>query len=71
MWQTKSVKVTATQTISSGDIETNRPLDDRSYSNVPELESYYAGDWIVTTPNGVSRVWSDEEFRERYEFVTP
>ncbi len=71
MYQTKPSKVSAWQATNSGSIQTGKPNDDLSYSNVPEVEDYKAGDWIVTLGHrgNLRRVFSDYDFNRHYEPV--
>lgn len=63
--EAKPVIVDAAQQKGSGEINTNLPPRDIAEGS-PATETYKMGDWIVTTPNGVSRVWPDEKFQEHY-----
>jgi hypothetical protein len=67
-YRVKPIEVEAEQQTNVGVCYTQASLRDICYG-VPAVETFRKGDWVVTTPNGISRVWTEEEFAKNYESV--
>jgi len=66
-YRTKPAPVEAIKVKEGCVINTNRKTQADFACEVPEFDTCDKGDWVVTTPNGLSRRWSDENFHKHYE----
>ena len=63
---TRPVPVYAEQAAAAGISSTGRNDQNDPTHLVPEQEPCEKGDWRVTTPNGITRVWKDAEFHQNF-----